>query len=352
MLSPPLPKVTIAIPTYNEAAHIERVLTELLSTRYPAVLEVLVIDGGSTDGTQKIVQKIVTRDTRCRLLHNPHKIQSAGLNLALAHAQGDVFLRADAHCSYAIDYVERCVETLLQTGALNVGGAQRFVATNAFQAGVALASRSFLFSGIAPYRNPTYEGYAETVFLGCFWKRVLDILGGYHTEMLQAEDIELNLRLLQMTSHAVYISPHIKVWYYPKVTWQAFVQQYIGYGQGSYTITRQHSYLVHRRGLIPIRSMVVGLLTLATDRLVLRGVLRTRCLIPLMYILPWLEGFRLAYAYRETFETEFWRASKANMPSFMQQWLWCSVVLTIAPHAHAIGFLQRLILDTIRRILQ
>jgi hypothetical protein len=286
------------------------------------------------------------------LLHNPQKIQSAGLNLALAHAHGDVFLRADAHCSYAVDYVGRCVETLLQTGALNVGGAQRFVATNAFQAGVALASRSFLFSGIAPYRNPTYEGYAETVFLGCFWKASLASLGGYQTQVLQSEDIELNLRLLQIDTRAIYISPHIKVWYYPRVTWRAFVKQYIGYGNGSYLVAQLHPFLVHRRGLMPIGSMVVGLLTLAIDRLVLRGVLRTRYLIPLIYMVPWVEGFRLVYTYREMFETEFWRASKADMPSFMQQWLWCSVALTIAPHAHAIGFLQSLLLDMIRRILQ
>lgn len=48
------PSVTIAIPAYNEAANIEAVVLGFLSQEYPGLVELLVADGGSTDGTQDI----------------------------------------------------------------------------------------------------------------------------------------------------------------------------------------------------------------------------------------------------------------------------------------------------------
>jgi len=77
------PTLTVAIPAYNEAANIERVVKGFLSTGYPNLIEIFVADGGSTDGTQDIVKKLSTEDSRVKLLHNPLKIQSAGLNLIL-----------------------------------------------------------------------------------------------------------------------------------------------------------------------------------------------------------------------------------------------------------------------------
>ena len=126
------PTVTVAIPTYNESVNIEHLLRFFLSTEDPNLIEIFVADGGSTDGTQDIVKKLSLADQRVKLLHNPLKIQSAGKNLILQECTGDIFLIADAHSDYAPDYIEKCVEALLQSEALNVGGAQRFVAKNPF----------------------------------------------------------------------------------------------------------------------------------------------------------------------------------------------------------------------------
>ena len=85
-------KLTVAIPTYNEVANIERVVRGFLSTGYPNLIEVLVADGGSTDGTQDIVKNLALEDSRVKLIHNPLKVQSAGLNLILEECNGDIFL--------------------------------------------------------------------------------------------------------------------------------------------------------------------------------------------------------------------------------------------------------------------
>jgi succinoglycan biosynthesis protein ExoA len=109
------PSVTVAIPAYNESVHIEKLIRGFLSTNYPNLLEIFIADGGSTDGTQEIVNKLSLEDSRVKLLHNPLKLQSVGLNLILQECTGDIFLRADAHSDYAPDYLERCVETLQES---------------------------------------------------------------------------------------------------------------------------------------------------------------------------------------------------------------------------------------------
>ena len=70
--APPLdaPLVSVIIPARNEAANIERCLTSVLTSDWPA-LEVLVIDDHSTDGTGALVRAIAARDPRVRVLDAP-----------------------------------------------------------------------------------------------------------------------------------------------------------------------------------------------------------------------------------------------------------------------------------------
>ena len=102
-ISTDYPTLTVGIPAYNESTDIERVVRGFLATAYPNLIEVFVADGGSTDNTEDIVRKLSLEDPRVKLIHNPLKIQSVGLNIIIKESKGDVFLRADAHSDYASD---------------------------------------------------------------------------------------------------------------------------------------------------------------------------------------------------------------------------------------------------------
>lgn len=352
------PTVTIAIPTFNEASYIEQTILYLLNTTYPHVIELFVADGGSTDGTQEIVRQLSQKDVRIKLLHNPLKVQSAALNLILKHASGDVYLRADAHSDYAPDYVERCVEALLESQALNVGGAQRFAAKTAFQAGIALASKSFLGSGGARYRSPLYSGYADTVYLGCFWRQPLQTLSGYRVEATANEDFELNLRLkdyyhsltqddnsteLNSTSasgnKAIYISSKICTWYFPRASLKLLWKQYFTYGCGRYMTTINHRQYVSWRGNLPFLALSGGfvILLLIDFFSPSLGLLATE-LLPILLLIPLLEGLRVTWQFRNRFRSEIWRGDLQNQPSFLTCWIFCSISLLMIPIAHALGF--------------
>lgn len=350
------PSVTIAIPALNEAANMRALVERFLATRYPNLCEVLVADGGSEDGTREIVRELSARDARVALIENPGRIQASGLNLALARARGEIFLRADAHSLYADDYVERCVETLVETGALNVGGAQRFVARAPFQAGVALASRSLLGSGGARYRDPEREGWAETVFLGCFWRDALREVGGYSAKATPNEDAELNLRLLAKAQRgvaaglprAVYVSRRIRVEYLPRASLPRLFRQYFWYGRG-----RCRTILEHGRS--PWRSVVPflgisGVIALtALDLAALGGALRSLPLLGAAAVAVLAEGGRTALRHRARFREEFWRGDPDRVPALVTRALACGVALASQPLAHFSGFTWELAVHALPR---
>jgi len=342
------PSVTIAIPAYNEAKHIESVIDGFINQQYPNLCQILVADGGSQDGTQDIVSEISLRDPRVRLIENPHKIQSYALNIMIEEATSDIFLRADAHCDYAPDYIQCCVDELLHSGAINVGGAQCFVADTHFQAGVALASRSFLGNGGAKYRKPGYTGYADTVFLGCFWKEHLVAVGGFREEAVTNQDAELNLRLAQRRSKAIYVSSSIHVWYYPRKSIAGLWLQFFKYGRGRYLTSKRHPGKSPLRTNLPVIAILAILLVSALTTLFL-GYHFTLLIAFSIIAIPALESVRITLKYNSTFERVFWRGSKSSYPSFLSRCFYCWLALLIMPLAYASGGFFQMIRHQILR---
>src|SRR4051794_35106873 len=121
--------VTIVLPTLNERATMRDCLDSLLAQDWPNVVEILVVDGGSTDGTRDLA---ADSGEPVRVVDNPRVTAAAAMNIGLAEAKGDIVVRADAHTLYGRDYVRRCVEALVDTGADNVGGLMRPVGTTNF----------------------------------------------------------------------------------------------------------------------------------------------------------------------------------------------------------------------------
>jgi glycosyltransferase involved in cell wall biosynthesis len=338
--------VSVAIPVYNEANSIEKIVRSFLKTNYPNLLEILIADGGSNDGTQNIISRISQEDSRVKLLDNPGKIQSAALNIMLQECKGDIFLRADGHSDYAPDYIEKCVEALLKSKADNVGGAQRFVAKTTFQSGVALASRSFLGSGGAKYRNPNYDGYADTVYLGCFWQQHLLEIGGYCIEATPNEDADLNQRLINHNKKAIYVDSSIKTWYYPRNSWHSLFVQYFRYGMARCRTNAKYLLKSQLRGLLPFIVISNTILLLIIDVLYSPLSLPTEVLFFIGLFLPFLESLRVTLKFRQNFDLEIWRGDQENYPSLFSRWFWCGITLLTMPVAHFAGYSYQILLAT------
>src|SRR5215218_3596262 len=134
-------KVSLLVAMRNEAGYIERCLASIFAQDYPDhLLEVLVMDGQSTDGSWQIVENLLQGRPNCHLLVNPKITQAAGWNLGIEAARGDVIGIVSAHAELAPDYVSTAVETLRRIGADMVGGPIRADSRERVGQAIALAT--------------------------------------------------------------------------------------------------------------------------------------------------------------------------------------------------------------------
>jgi len=106
-----LPRVTVITAAFNEARHIAATVRNKLEQDYPAhLIDVIVVSDESTDGTDEIVTSIAEADSRVRLLRQvPRQGKTAGLNLAMLEARGEIIVFSDANSIYRPDTVRKLV---------------------------------------------------------------------------------------------------------------------------------------------------------------------------------------------------------------------------------------------------
>lgn len=244
-----MPTTSIVLPTLNERAYITDCLASLRSQDADDVIEILVVDGGSTDGTRELVE---AQPAPVRLVDNPRVTAAAAMNVGIAAAAGEVICRADAHTLYATDYVRRCLEVLDETGAANVGGRMQAVGENRFARAVAAVTSSPFGIGSGKFHYAEGRHEVDTVYLGCWRRETLLEVGGYDEEHLQwaAEDQELNLRLRQRGGRLV-LDSSIRSWYFPRSTPRALARQYANYGMAKASTLAKHGTLPTWRPLAP-----------------------------------------------------------------------------------------------------
>lgn len=257
-----LPFVTLGIPCLNEEDFIEPLVRGALAQDYPSDrFEVLVADGGSTDRTLEILERLSKEDCRLRVLHNPGKVQAAGMNEIIKAARGDVLVRFDAHADYAQDYVRKCIEVLGRTGADNVGGGAKTRSKNWFQRAVCAALDSPLGVGGSRYRTEGQEGYVDTVWGGTFPRRIFETVGMYDPKAVVNEDAELNQRILE-AGGKIYLSKEIIAYYYPRDSFRGLAKQYFKYGKGRARTLVKHRTFPTPRPAIPFLMVATGALLL------------------------------------------------------------------------------------------
>src|SRR5437763_11600228 len=102
---------TVVVPTLNEERHIRQCLATLQAQDFSDI-EVVVVDGGSVDGTRSIVAAVADDDRRVRLVDNPRRTPAAAMNVGITSCSTPYLVRADAHAVYAPDFVRRSLQAL------------------------------------------------------------------------------------------------------------------------------------------------------------------------------------------------------------------------------------------------
>jgi succinoglycan biosynthesis protein ExoA len=252
-----MPSVSIITPCFNEQDTICKLLEAIYKQTYPRIdIEVVIADGMSTDSTRAEITAFSTAhpDLHICVVDNPRRIIPAGLNCALAEAQGEIIIRLDGHSMPYPDYIEHTVSDLESGLGDNVGGvweirpgAQTWLAKS-----IAVAASHRLGVGDAHYRHAEKAAEVDTVPFGGFKRELLALIGLFDETLLTNEDYEFNARV-RKSGNKVWLDPSIRSVYFSRPTLSSLAKQYYRYGYWKWRMLRRYpDTLRWRQGLPPI----------------------------------------------------------------------------------------------------
>jgi succinoglycan biosynthesis protein ExoA len=254
-------RILVVIPCLNEAAHLPALLPQLL--RDSPAATIVVVDGGSTDGSQGIVTAHARTQARLNLLDNPARLQAAGINRTVeVHGAGhDWLVRVDAHCDYPERYVAGLIAAAARTGAQSVVVPMVSRGRHGFQIAAATAQNSRLGTGGSPHRHVGAGGFVDHGHHALMSIALFRSVGGYDETMATNEDAELDRRIV-LAGGRIWLEPSLPLIYYPRASPAALWRQYWRYGRGRAQTVRRHRLRLKLRQALPLAVPAAAALAL------------------------------------------------------------------------------------------
>lgn len=260
-------KVTVAVVCYNEESNITALLTSLMGQSFEPQPEILVIDNGSTDGTQDRVRQLAHQFSNIRLLVNPVRGIAGSRNLALQQAGNDLLAFIDADCEAPRHWLSALVggyekhhrkdAKIVAVGGSNEppGNTSRFYDALRIFLNTYLGSRGSVQGMRFPEDRKV--DHLPTVNILFNKQAVLDI-GGFDTSLGNiGEDQDLSHRLIR-AGYQYYYLANASVTHKLRATAGAWFKNMILYGKGRMWLIRKHPDMLNTIFLLPV-ALVLGI---------------------------------------------------------------------------------------------
>jgi GT2 family glycosyltransferase len=229
------PSVAIIVPVYNGAKSIGACLSSLLAQTYPsALIDIIVVENGSTDGSAAVAVEYPVR-----VLYCDERGPAAARNVGIAHARAEIVAFTDADCVAAPDWLAQLVQAFADPEVGGVAGTvqgtragaedwnlvQRFADQHA-------TLRNFV-SGRHEYLPHIYTANAA------YRRTVLEAVNGFRREMLTGEDVDLSWRV-QLAGYGVTFAPRALIYHEHRTTLTDLTRQFRQYGFGAVVLDTRY----------------------------------------------------------------------------------------------------------------
>jgi succinoglycan biosynthesis protein ExoA len=259
--SPPF--ISVIVPVRNEEEHVADTLKQLLAQAYdPSAYEVIVVDGESTDRTRAVVRSLQALHPNLRLYRNPRKLSSAGRNIGVCHARGELLVIVDGHCDLRNShYLRDLAEAFQRSGADCIGRPQPLDVSGATlrQRAIAAARSSWLGHHPRSWIYSSAEKFVPPQSVAVAYRRlVFEHIGLFDESFDACEDVDFNQRVAD-AGFTCYFTPKIRVYYQPRSTLTGLYHQMVRYARGRMRLLRKYPQTLSVACFIPM-LFVLGLL--------------------------------------------------------------------------------------------
>jgi len=218
-------KVSVILTVLNEGQGMAELLEALLAQTTPPD-EVVVVDGGSTDDTLKVLTETAQRDPRFKVFVEPGVNIARGRNIAISRAEGDVIAVTDGGCRPEPNWLEELLAPMRNDAAVGaVGGRFIPVAQGRFEHYCGQMSVPDL--GGESQRGMFYG--RSSAFRRRLWERV----GGYPEWLYTAEDTLFALAAGRLAEYKVVYAPASVLYWRPRPTLRKMARMFYLYGRGN-----------------------------------------------------------------------------------------------------------------------
>ncbi len=253
--------LSVVCPIYNEEKYIGQCIHSILEQDFPHNdMEILFVDGMSTDKTRDIVREYSGKYPFIKLLDNPLRIVPTAMNIGIQASAAKIIIRLDAHAIYPDNYFSRLIYELDRLNASNVGGVCRTLPANGSPKcrAIAAALGSSFGMGNSHFRIGADKIMrVDTVPFGCFRRELFHKVGLYDQELVRNQDDELNGRIIK-SGGTIYLIPDLVIEYFARDSIGKTARMFYQYGLFKPLVNRKLGSPATIRQFFPL-AFVIGL---------------------------------------------------------------------------------------------
>ena len=250
--------LTVCFPVYNEEKFIDALIQSVIGA-FPTDKEIVLIDGGSTDGTLQKIKSWQEKYSNIILIHNKAKYVSHGFNLAYRNSNSAYIALMGSHAEYPANYFEKGL-SILQSGAADaVGGPLTQKGKSAKAKIIAFCMSSKFGVGDTEFRTSKKRSYVDSVAMAIYDRKVFDKVGLFDEALIRNQDDEFHYRLNHF-GYKIMMEPEMESVYYVREDLSALWKQYYYYGLYKPMVLKKIKSAIRIRHLVPATFVIYLLL--------------------------------------------------------------------------------------------
>ena len=242
-------ELSVICPTYNEIDFIGS-LVENLCNSDGVEKEILIVDGGSHDGTRERVVLLMKKYSALKLLDNPKRTSTHAFNIGYKYSTGKFIAFVGAHANYEDNYFTAGLDSLKNNECDVVGGPLKQMGRTLAGKAIALVMSSKFGVGNTEFRTMSKKMMVDSVAFAIYKREVVERCGLMDESLPVNQDDEFHYRV-KSKGYRIMMIPEMSSTYYVRDSYFKLFRQYFRYGLYKPAVLKKVSGSVRLRHLVP-----------------------------------------------------------------------------------------------------